>query len=80
MELYITERRAAEYGFTHHGKYFGIPVWMTVDGCPMVAAKFAPCEYLITVGHYIEGFIRAMRGMEPGFQFLATKEIPKSPT
>ncbi len=73
---YMTAKEAKAEGFTNHGKYFGIPVWI---GDPysqmMVATKWAPMECLMSVAHCIEGAIHAMRGTEPNFMFLLGSEI-----
>lgn len=68
---YMTAREAAEHGFTHHGKYFGIPVWIgDPDGDMLVATKWAPLEYLMTAFHHIEGFLSSLfPEREAGFQF-----------
>lgn len=73
---YMTAETAKGHGFTHHGKYFGIPVWIgDPDGDMMVATKWAPMEIAMTAGHYIEGAIHAMRGTEPSFMFVLGKQI-----
>lgn len=74
---YMTEKEAIAHGFTHHGKYFGIPIWVAPDTDFMVATKWAPMEHVMTVAHYIEGFLRAVfhPGEEPVFQFSLGKEI-----
>lgn len=74
---YMTTKEAKAHGFTHHGKYFGIPVWLgdPDGGCPTVATKWAPMEYVMSAAHVIEGAIRALMGMEPCFQFLVTRPI-----
>lgn len=51
---YITEKEALKMGFTHHGKCFGIPIWITDEEAPMVATKFVPFEFLLTVVQMIE--------------------------
>lgn len=69
---YMTSREAVSHGFTHHGKYFGIPVWIGYpDGDMMVATKWAPFEYLMTVFHHIEGLLSSVffPDREPGFHF-----------
>lgn len=66
---YMTEQQAKQQGFTHHGSYFGIPIWISDEDCPMVAAKWAPMEYVMTLFHYIEGAMRSMLSYEPSFQF-----------
>ncbi|MCK4121349.1 hypothetical protein HFK83_03050 [Ralstonia pseudosolanacearum] len=47
--LYMTEAEAKACGFTHHGKMFSVPCWVTDNDTPMVAAKFAPLESWITL-------------------------------
>lgn len=78
---YMTAREAKAQGFTHHGKYFGIPVWIgnpeSEDGGMTVATKWAPMEYVMTLAHYVEGFLRSTLYPEdpPQFQFLLGPEI-----
>lgn len=75
---YMTERAAKEDGFTHHGKYYGIPVWIgDPHGEFRVATKWAPFEYLMTLAHMIEGFLLDMfyPDDEPAFRFVITKPI-----
>jgi len=73
---YMTAKQAKAFGFTHHGKYFGIPVWIgDPDGETMVATKWAPLEYAMSVTHYIEGAIHSLRGTEPSFMFVLGPEI-----
>ena len=74
---YMTAKEAVANGFTHHGKYFGIPVWVAPDKDFMVATKWAPMEYVMTVAHVIEGFLRSVLQPddEPVFQFLLGPEI-----
>lgn len=75
---YMTVKEAKANGFTHHGSYFGIPVWI---GDPerefMVATKWAPLELAMTAAHYIEGFLLSMffPEREPGFQFFVGDPI-----
>lgn len=73
---YMTAREAKRQGFTHHGKYYGIPVWIgDPHGHCMVATKWAPLEPLMTLWHHVEGLIHFMRGTEPSFMFLVGREI-----
>lgn len=76
---YMNESEALKNGFTHHGKYFGIPVWIDPDPEKgfLVATKWAPMEYLMTVFHHIEGVLRStfFPNDEPVFQFLLGEEI-----
>lgn len=55
---YLTAKQAKKEGFTHHGSYYGIPVWMSDDPeAPMICTKWAPLELAMTIGHYIEGLL-----------------------
>lgn len=75
---YMTAKQAKEYGFTHSGSYYGIPIWMgcmdQADG-PMIATKWEPMEYLMSLFHHIEGICHAIRGSEPSFMFVVKDEI-----
>ena len=43
---YMTERQAKANSFTHHGSYYGIPVWIgDPHGEFRVATKWAPFEF-----------------------------------
>jgi hypothetical protein len=74
---YMTAKEAKACGFTHHGKYFGIPVWMgdPFGDVPLVATKWAPMEYLMSVAHVIEGTMRMVLDEPPVFQFMVGKEL-----
>lgn len=81
---YTTEKEAAEEGFTHHGSYYGIPLWMTEPkhdlDAPMVETKFTWMEPLMDVAHFIEGFLSYVSGREHLFMFLLKKRIEDSDT
>jgi hypothetical protein len=66
---YMTKKEALAIGFTHHGSYYGIPVWITEDYFPMVAAKWSPLEYVMTLFHYVEAFIQSLSMEDRGFMF-----------
>lgn len=74
---YMDAEHAVAVGFTHHGKYFGIPVWIAPDKDFMVATKWAPMEYVMTAAHHIEALLREVfwPEEEPIFQFLLGPEI-----
>jgi hypothetical protein len=82
---YMTAKQALASGFTHHGKYFGIPLWVgnpdDPNGGMLVAAKWAPMEYVMTAFHYVEGFMRSVLFPEdePMFQFLIGQPIARTP-
>ncbi len=67
---YMPKAQAIECGFTHHGEMYGIPCWVgDVDAeGPMVAAKWAPGELAISVGHWFMGFRADVTGAEPMFR------------
>lgn len=66
---YMNETAARGHGFTHHGKMFSVPCWVTDGDMPMVAAKWAPLELWITVCTVATQFMGAM-GMEVAFPIL----------
>lgn len=74
---YITEGQAKAEGFTHHGSYYGIPIWLgnLDDDGPTVAAKWAPMELAMKLAHHIEGFCQEIAGKPRGFWFTVKKEI-----
>lgn len=74
---YMTAKQAKSFGFTHHGKYFCIPIWVAPEKDFMVATKWAPMELVMTAAHYIEGFLSSVfyPDSEPAFQFWIGAEI-----
>ena len=70
---YMTAAEALAEGFTHHGAYYGIPIWIgQVDTEePLVATKHVALEPLMTFFHAVEGFIGStfFPGREPAFLF-----------
>ena len=77
---YMTEKEAVSHGFTHHGNYYGIPIWVAPERGFMVATKWAPMEYVMTAAHYIEAFLRSVfyPDDEPTFQFSLGEEIKQT--
>lgn len=72
----MSEKEAANKGFTHHGSYFGIPVWLAPENPDFpVITKWEPMEYVMSLFIYIECFIRELCDDEPSFQFKIIKEI-----
>jgi hypothetical protein len=61
--LYLTERRAQAYGFTHHGTIFGVPCWLKPDdpdtlvACPKVTLLQFYCLLMDTVFESISIFL-----------------------
>lgn len=73
MMGYMTASQALANGFTHHGKYFGIPVWIGAlesEG-PVVATKWAPLEYIMPLASWLEQTLAQIMfpDREPVFQF-----------
>lgn len=68
---YMTVKEAIGHGFTNHASYYGIPVYVSDDEDFMVAKKWFPMEYLMSVFHVIEGFIGStfFPEREPSFMF-----------
>lgn len=68
---YMSADDARAYGFTHHGKYYGIPLWIAPHAGFMVATKWALMEVVMTVAHYVEGFLQQLFWPNdmPGFHF-----------
>ena len=75
--FYISERQAKKLGFTHHGSYYGLPVWIGFDGMGELSAgcKVPMCDFIMTLFHHIEGFMNYTMGREQMFMFKVGKEI-----
>jgi len=75
---YMTKSEAVKAGMTHHGSYYGIPVWIAPErpDC-LCCAKWRPFDYLMILFHYIEGFMRSVLFPDdyPMFQFTIKKPI-----
>ena len=76
-KIYITPDRAVEMGFTNHGRYFFLPIWITDESCPLVTPKCPFLEPVMIAIHYIEGFVGTVLYPldEPYFQFLIGARI-----
>ena len=77
---YTTKREAIQHGCTHHGSYYGIPLWMgDVDSdAPLVFAKWAPLDLLILPMSVIERLVFPFvhgSDAEPMFMFKLLGEI-----
>lgn len=42
---YMTKNEAVAHGFTHHGWYYFLPIYIATD-IPMVAVKFLPLDFM----------------------------------
>lgn len=81
MFRYMTQEQAILNGFTHHGSYYGIPLWLAPDHPDFpVSTKWEPMECVMTLFHYIEGFTRPILfpDDEPCFQFKIRRPIKNS--
>jgi hypothetical protein len=77
MSIYMDEKEAIEHGFTHHGRMFSIPCWVTDDGfAPMVAPKFAPLELWLSICTYAVQLMGAM-GFDVAFPIHIGPPIEK---
>ncbi|EKF6774375.1 hypothetical protein OZ393_005338 [Pseudomonas aeruginosa] len=74
---FTTKAEAQKIGASHHGSYYGIPMWMgDVDSdCPLVFTKWAPFEFVVDLFSYIEGLVNSMLGQEPTFMFKVGRRI-----
>lgn len=79
MMGYITAKEAKALGYTNHGKYFGIPIWIgdVYDEAPLVAAKFLPFEFVLYALHFLFAVHVAIffPDEEPMFRFLVGKRL-----
>lgn len=75
---YMTAKQAKAEGFTHHGSYLGIPIWIgDIDRIPIVATKWEPMELTMTVFQHIDQTLRRIfwPHAEAGFLFQIHKPI-----
>ena len=74
---YMTEKQALSEGFTHHGSYYGIPLWINPYNGFEIATKWMPMEYVMTAFHTIEQMLRAVfyPNDVPVFQFTLGRKI-----
>lgn len=75
---YMGKSEALAAGMTHHGSYYGIPLWLGSDNPDFpVCCKWKPMENIMIAFHYIEGFMRSILFPEdePSFQFKIGEKI-----
>lgn len=69
---YMTEKEAAEEGFTHHGSYYGLPIWCALEedglGVRMIT-KWWPVMALFYLFFAIEQFINYYSDNAPSIRF-----------
>lgn len=76
---YMTVEKAKAMGFTHHGSYYGVPIYLgfasdpqtDMEEGPAVAVKWMPMDLVFDLFAAIEQFVRPMMFPEdePVFQF-----------
>lgn len=80
---YTTKAEAIAAGCTHHGSYYGIPLWMgDIDSeAPLVFAKWAPLDFLIGVFAMVENLLAPLvygPDAAVGFRFKLLGEIEEA--
>lgn len=51
---YMTEKEAIAHGFTHHGRYYFLPIYICPGHVPFVASKFTALEYVYDLVWWLE--------------------------
>ncbi|EPL8978909.1 hypothetical protein P4891_003986, partial [Pseudomonas aeruginosa] len=74
---FTTKAEAQKIGASHHGSYYGIPMWMgDVDGAQRLPPGFHQVfEFVVDLFSYIEGIVNSMLGQEPTFMFKVGRRI-----
>lgn len=74
---YMTAQQAQAHGFTNHGAMYGVPCWIADPdgGAPMVATKWAPMEWFVSLGHWVTGLQMDLLGVTPHFRIAVGREI-----
>jgi hypothetical protein len=73
---YITEKEAKALGFKYSGSYFKIPLWLGFkNGEYVVATKFYPMEFVMTLIHILEGLYYTIKNEDYDFKFTIKEEI-----
>ncbi|WP_417786744.1 hypothetical protein [Stutzerimonas xanthomarina] len=76
---YMKAAQAKDYGLSHHGSYYGIPLWMgDIDSeAPLVFAKWAPLDFIIPIFSMIEGLLWPIihGDSEPMFMFRVGRDL-----
>ncbi|MFT4924665.1 MAG: hypothetical protein ACI8WB_000748 [Phenylobacterium sp.] len=79
MVVYMTRQRALRAGFTHHGSYHGIPMWMGgIDGVPIVCSKVTLLEHLVSFFRFFEQQIGRLKHKRPIYRFMLGKKIDQT--
>ena len=76
---FISEAEAVAAGFTHHGKYCGIPIYVAGDHFRgiEISVKWKLLDYIdvISLIAYVEMITRYIIGDERGFRFLIGEKL-----
>ena len=74
---YMTKADALRHGFTHHGRMYGVPIWIAEPHSegPMVAAKFVPFEMWLSFGTFVVQFMHMIDEDLPGFPIIVGRRI-----
>jgi hypothetical protein len=66
---YVSAAKAAADGYTHHGKYCGLPIWIKAAQEPEIAFKWAPLDHVIKAIVWIDQTVRELQfpDAKPGF-------------
>jgi hypothetical protein len=76
--IWMSPAAALRAGFTNHGSYYGLPVWMSDDERPLVGAKSGLLNVLVPVISAIELSLVWMTGQQhewAGFMFYLGPRI-----
>jgi hypothetical protein len=75
---YVTKKKALALGFTHHGSYWGIPIYMDDNNdCPTICAKWIPLYCLFPLVEFFEFFLFFIfcQGEQTYFRFTKKRKI-----
>lgn len=75
---FMTKHEALSEGFTHHGSYYGIPLWMTETDEPMICPKHILLEPVMDLFIAIEMFLFPLvhgEDADPVFRFVIKSKI-----
>jgi hypothetical protein len=78
---YMNAEEAKAAGFSHHGKYYFLPIWMgdidadDFDGGPLIGAKVSWLDWMLPVISVVENTLQLLTGSELGFNFRVMQPI-----
>lgn len=78
-KLSMSKQEALAAGYTNHGAYYGIPIWIDMDdpACPAVQCKYVLMDWLFDIAGVLEAAFRSLTcPNEPyGFTFFVGESI-----